>query len=1235
MPFIPDPRFPVRRCWSTLLLLIMAVPLSGQDAPTDGAVLTVGATVTATIAPGGVARWRVPMTVGEVAVIDVEQIGADVMVEVISPDGRARGLIDRSDVPEIERATWIADTTGEWLVVVTPFAEDGAPGEYAIAWRIGRPATDVDRQAVAADSLGNAALLLEDDGRLGEAEAAHREAIVLLEAVHGSVSEALVSPLADLARVVQLQQRLADAAPIYRRLLDLTRTVSGANHPDVAQHAMQLSTVLTQLARYPESEALIEEAIGVYAITAGDESEEMASALTELGRVQFRRGLLEAADSSYHRALALFRAPALAGHPLEAVTVNNLAVLYVDEARYQEASELYEEVARLNAVVYGPDHIQVAINYYNLASLYMRWARYDEAEPLLRRSLSIHLQQFGPDHPATARLYMALANLAEKQSNIAEAEQLYRRALGTFEAASGPGHPDVAAALTGLAHVAQRQERFEVAIEAYERALAILRAAVGPRHALVSNLLSDLAGLHAEWGDVAQAEALALEAETIDEAIYGPDHPSLGATLLARGRLAIDGERYADAVPIYSRALAIFEGAFGPTHPTVGNALIGVAQGLGLSDSTAVDSALVLLDRAVAIFERAPSDPTSAAAYVARATLRRFLADTTGALDDLGEALRIVDDQRAQIGGDEQTRARFFQRHAELFTEMVQWQLEAGDTTEAFTVAERGRARALLDQLAAGKIDLRQSIPVDLRERLEGRESAAEARMAELRQRVTMLRAREDLDVDTLYARIAELEDSLWRAEGDYRDVYAEIKNASPLWRDQITSGGRPSALRDVQLAAVPQGGVMLSYLIGSRGSLVFVVPPRGGRLMAVPLTVTENHTEALGLEAGPLTFDDLMYLMGGTALDTPRGARGGLFAALSDPARGGGSKVVGRARMPDPDEQLHALWRALLPDTVWQQVMTASEVVIIPDGPLHYLPFDALVTAPVSDPDSVTYWLDAGPPIRYAASATALVNITRRPADRVVQAAGPTMLSVSDAVFDPFEVASIRGDSAAGPPIPVAPTRGGFERGGGSLVRLPGTAAETAEIVAAFGANASERITVLSGIEATEGNLLAALDGKRFLHLATHGLVDHSRGGLFASLAFTPPSDTTSDLADDGFWQLHEIYARRLGNLELAVLSACESNIGRVIAGDGVFALSRGFVAAGAQRVVASQWEVDDASTAELISGFFRQVIEAETAGQQVGYATALRDAKLAVRRQARWSSPYFWAPFVLSGRQ
>jgi CHAT domain-containing protein len=138
-------------------------------------------------------------------------------------------------------------------------------------------------------------------------------------------------------------------------------------------------------------------------------------------------------------------------------------------------------------------------------------------------------------------------------------------------------------------------------------------------------------------------------------------------------------------------------------------------------------------------------------------------------------------------------------------------------------------------------------------------------------------------------------------------------------------------------------------------------------------------------------------------------------------------------------------------------------------------------------------------------------------------------------------------------------------------------------------------------------------------LHFATHGLVDDQHPERSA-LALTPAAGS------DGLLQVREIYGLRL-NAVLVTLSACKTAAGKEVTGEGVMGLSRAFLYAGAGAVMASLWNVNDASTTVFMGRFYRSLEKRRT------IAEAAREAKLALRRDRRWSHPYYWAPFVVTG--
>jgi CHAT domain-containing protein len=158
-----------------------------------------------------------------------------------------------------------------------------------------------------------------------------------------------------------------------------------------------------------------------------------------------------------------------------------------------------------------------------------------------------------------------------------------------------------------------------------------------------------------------------------------------------------------------------------------------------------------------------------------------------------------------------------------------------------------------------------------------------------------------------------------------------------------------------------------------------------------------------------------------------------------------------------------------------------------------------------------------------------------------------------------------------------------------------------------------------------------AQVAGKQMIHLAAHGFADEEFGNLFGALALAAPNP--ADPADDGFLTLHEIYALPLGECQLAVLSACVTNVGPQPPLESGVTLASGFLAAGARRVVASHWSVDDAATAELMAVYFQGLTEAARQTRALPYARALQEGRLQLRRQERTAAPFYWAPFVLLG--
>jgi CHAT domain-containing protein len=198
-----------------------------------------------------------------------------------------------------------------------------------------------------------------------------------------------------------------------------------------------------------------------------------------------------------------------------------------------------------------------------------------------------------------------------------------------------------------------------------------------------------------------------------------------------------------------------------------------------------------------------------------------------------------------------------------------------------------------------------------------------------------------------------------------------------------------------------------------------------------------------------------------------------------------------------------------------------------------------------------------------------------------------------------------------------------GFPEEGIEISRLPFTRREARSIASLV--PASELKVALDFEASRTAAINPELSSYRYIHFATHSLINSRQpelSGIILSMV-----DERGD-EQDGFLRAHEIFNLNLP-AELVVLSGCQSGLGKQIRGEGILGITRGFMYAGAARVLVSLWDVDDEATAELMSRFYKVMLSKK----EVSPATALREAQLSMWRDKRWRSAYYWAGFILQG--
>jgi Tfp pilus assembly protein PilF len=363
------------------------------------------------------------------------------------------------------------------------------------------------------------------------------------------------------------------------RLHRLVRQVAADRTSGAARERAQCALIAALAAVYPDeisdaktwprARRLDGPALALIGATLPEAAEEAASRVFN-GLAEYRRNALGAyaqARPLYERALALREKRLGPEHPETAETLNNLAVLFLDEGDNEAARPLFERALAINEKALGAEHPATATTLNNLAQLLRDQGNLAAARPLFERALAGVETAFGAEHPATAASLGNLGLLLKEEGDIGGARARLERALAIDEKALGADHPDTANDLSNLALLLKQAGDLAGARRLYERALAIEEKALGGEHPRAAATLYELASLLHEQGELPLARPYYERALAIKEKTFGPDDLTTVVGLNSLAGLLQDQGDFEGARPLLERALAAAERTLGPAHP--------------------------------------------------------------------------------------------------------------------------------------------------------------------------------------------------------------------------------------------------------------------------------------------------------------------------------------------------------------------------------------------------------------------------------------------------------------------------------------------------------------------------------------------------------------------------------------------------------------------------------------------------------------------------------------------
>ncbi len=979
-----------------------------------------------------------------------------------------------------------------------------------------------------------------------------------------------------------------------------------------------------------KSEEFIKQSIAVREEALGTKHLDYSSSLTSLGILYYDMNNYTAAELIYKQVIQIRREVVGEKHASYAAALNNLANLYWSMGKYSLSEPIYKQAMQIRREVLGEKHLDYIVSVSNLAGFYLATSNYSAAEPLYKQVAQIRKEILGEKHPSYAAALNNLANLYWNMGYYSASEPLYKQAMQIRKDILGEKHPDYASSINGLSILYYDMGNYVAAEQLYKQALQIQKEVFGEKHHTYATSLNNLANLYLAMGNYGAAEPLYKQAMQIRKEVLGEKHPDYAVSL---NNLALFYEKNAEynaAVPLYKQAGHILKDIFGEKHPDYAASLNNLA-GLyfAMGNYYAAESLYkqVLQIRKEVLGEKHPEYLSLMGNF---AILYRNIRNYSLAESFLNEAMQT---QKEVLGENHpnyiflleaQALLNWHLRKKEIayreFTHVKNWCVK--QTELQLPSLSEVQKEAFYNQKVKQYLNIYSSLVIEM-----PKINATELYDLQLSTKALLMQASQKIKNRILNSGDTALIQKYWEWN-TLKQQIIKVNEMSQKERQEkgikLDSLGELSETLEKNLSLKSETFASLTDKKSTSWQDIQKTLKKGEAAIEIVrinkygvhriITDTSDVTQAPISPQYPLWgLTDTIYY---AALILKKNSKQPKIVLLKN-----GNELEEKFAVYQKNTIQFMQEDLISYDQFWkpiaQNLKGIKKVFFSPDGIYNQISLNTL-----QNPKTKKFVLDE--------IELHLVTNTK---DILAFGKSENKTLKAELLGYPlYDLQTQNADNARMREVLADSTRAfaNFQQ----VSLLPGTKKEVETIYEILNKK-NYQTKVLMEKSATEENIKKVKNPK-ILHLSTHGFFIDSKEKnekvnpmLRSGLLLTGVSDYTraevKPDTEDGILTALEAANLDLDETDLVVLSACETGLGDVKAGEGVYGLQRAFKVAGAKSIVMSMWKVDDAVTQKLMTTFYQKFAESNKARQ------AFKEAQAIIKKQH--PEPYYWGAFVMVG--